>query len=134
MLPLSNPTNVLEGLTPESVSKLRDNEWEQQEAKFHAAAIRDTNEAIRRYNTAAPYIVRRPLLILESELARCYVHAAEGIVTSIHARIAEGKYAGTPKGTSLAPGQISHPTGWGLGVLLSNAMKRVYTRLFGRMY
>ncbi|QRW16068.1 hypothetical protein RhiXN_04069 [Rhizoctonia solani] len=134
MLPLSNPTSKLASLTPELASKLRDSEWEQQEAKFHEAAIRDTNEAIRRYNAVAPYIVRRPLLTLQSELAKCYADAAKGIVISIQARLAENEYAGNPESTSLASSEFSHPTGWGLGVLLSNAMKRAYTRLFGRMY
>ncbi|KAH7343758.1 hypothetical protein B0J17DRAFT_643836 [Rhizoctonia solani] len=133
MLPLSNPRTTLEALTPESVSKLRDDEWEQQEAKFHEAAIRDTNEAIRRYNAVAPFIVRRPLLTRQSELARCYAQAAEGIVTNIRAYLAEGKHADTLEKETL-PGQLSHPTGWELGRRLSDAMKQVYTRLFGHMY
>ncbi|CUA70157.1 hypothetical protein RSOLAG22IIIB_00505 [Rhizoctonia solani] len=135
MLPLSNPRSVLEGLTPESVSKLRDDEWEEQETKFHEAVIRDTNEVIRRYNAMAPYIVRWPLLSRQSELARCYAQAAEGIVANIQARLAEGKHTDTLKKEAPAEsGALSYPIGWELGKLLSDAMKRAYTRLFGRMY
>ncbi|KAG8734266.1 hypothetical protein FRC11_006805, partial [Ceratobasidium sp. 423] len=128
MLPLSNPTGTLESLTPESVSKLRDSEWEQQEAKFHEAVVRDTNEAIRRYNAVAPFIVRRPLLTLQSELARCYAQAAEGIITNIQTRLTEGKHADTLKeGVPPRSGKVSRPMGRELGKLLSDAMKRVYT-------
>ncbi|KAJ1308689.1 hypothetical protein OPQ81_004380 [Rhizoctonia solani] len=135
MLPLSNPASTLERLTPESVSKFRDSEWEQQEAKFHEAVVRDTNEVIRRYNAVAPFIVRRPLLTLPSELARCYVQAAEGIVANIQERLAEGRHANTLEAEAPPdPGKISHPLGWRLGRLLSDAMKRVYTRWFGHMH
>jgi DnaJ family protein C protein 28 len=127
MVPLSNPASTLEGLTPESASKLRDVEWERQEEKFHDAAIREANDAIRRYNTVAPYIVRRPLLTRQSELERCYIQAADRIVAGIQARMAEGKHV-QGDDTVLVPRQPSSDVRWDLPRLLSNAVKRLYTR------
>lgn len=125
ILPLSNPTSVLENLTPESASRLRDVEWERQEEKFHDAAIRDANEAIRRYNTVAPYVVRKSLLARKSELDRCYVQAAERIVEDIQAHLAEGRHVPSADDTPVF-GQAS--VGWDLRRWLSNAVKQVYTR------
>ena len=131
MLPLSNSAATLENLTPESASKLRDAEWERQEEKFHGAAIREANEAIRRYNTVAPYVVRRPLLNRESEMARCYANAGSLIVAGIQARISDGHVQSTrdEEGSVLTDPPLN--IGRELRRMLSDAVRRVYARFSG---
>lgn len=132
MLPLSNSTAALENLTPESASQYRDAEWEHQEEKFHNAAIREANEAIRRYNTVAPYVVRRPLLTRQSEMARCYANAGNLIVEGIQARVADGKHVQSTRdegGSVLADPPLN--IGRELRRILSNAVRRVYARFSG---
>ncbi|KAF8607807.1 hypothetical protein BDV93DRAFT_487688 [Ceratobasidium sp. AG-I] len=131
MLPLSNSTATLENLTAESASKLRDAEWERQEEKFHDAAIREANEAIRRYNTVAPYVVRRHLLTRESEMARCYANAGSLIVAGIQARISEGHVQPTrdEEGSVLTDTPLN--IGRELRRMLSDAVSRVYARFSG---
>lgn len=128
MLPLSNSAAALENLTPESASQYRDAEWERQEEKFHDAAIREANEAIRRYNTVAPYVVRRPLLNRQSEMARCYANAGSLIVEGIQARISEG-HVQSMRDEVLADPPLN--IGWELRRMLSDAVRRVYARFSG---
>ena len=132
MLPLTNSTAALDKLTPEAASRLRDTEWEQQESKYHSTIIREVNDAIRRYNTVAPYVVRRPLLTLESELAKCYDAAGALIVAGIHARMADGHLQSA--GDKPRPSDHTGNSGW---EALRNAVKRLYARfsnVAGHMY
>lgn len=132
MLPLSNSTAALGSLTPESASQIRDTEWEHQEEKYHDAAIREANDAIRRYNTVAPYVVRRPLLTRQSEMARCYSNAGSLIVAGIQARISDGKHVQSTReegGSVLTDPPLS--IGRELRRILSNAARRVYARFSG---
>jgi DnaJ family protein C protein 28 len=124
MLPLSYSTTALENLTPEAASNIRDAEWEQQEEKFHDAAIREANDAIRRYNTVAPYVVRRSLLTRQSEMARCYASSGGLIVAGIQERMISG---GQSPGGEEAVGLGNRPAdiGWGM---FSNAVRRLYAR------
>ena len=39
---------------------------------YHELGITSTNSLIRRYNVAAPYAVRKPVLVLERELQSCF--------------------------------------------------------------
>ncbi|KAG8741346.1 hypothetical protein FRC10_002963 [Ceratobasidium sp. 414] len=126
MLPLSYPIPTLESLTPEAAARLRDSEWERQEEKFHNAAIREANDAIRRYNTVAPYAVRRHLLAREAEMARCYAHAGDRIVAGIQEQLAGGKHVQPSQDGSTQSDPLSG-IGWGLQ-LLRNAVKRLYAR------
>ncbi|KAG9105056.1 hypothetical protein FRC06_000029 [Ceratobasidium sp. 370] len=126
MLPLSYPTTALESLTPETATKLRDAEWERQEEKYHDAAIREANDAIRRYNTVAPYAVRRPLLTRQAEIARCYAHAGGPIIAGIQERLAGEKHVQLDQVGSAQSDPLSD-IGWGLR-LLRDAVKRLYAR------
>jgi hypothetical protein len=123
MLPLSYSTTALENITPETASNLRDAEWEQQEGKFHDAVIREANEAIRRYNAVAPYVVRRTLLSRQSERARCYANSGGLIVAGIQERMVSGGHA---SGGEEAAVRSDPPADiWGM---LNNAVKRLYAR------
>lgn len=82
---------------------MRDKNWEAQESSYassvpdkneqksndcflgsyHEASLREVNSLLRKYNTAAPYAVRRPYFILSVELERCYLAGAEDIVTRL---------------------------------------------------
>ncbi|KAG9118812.1 hypothetical protein FRC07_006490 [Ceratobasidium sp. 392] len=128
MLSLSHSTSALEDLTPDAATRLRDVEWERQEEKFHDAAIRDANDAIRRYNTVAPYAVRRPLLTRQAEMARCYASAGDLIVAGVRERLAAGKHVQSAGGQDDSVLNPPSDIGWGLGRLLRNAVRRLYAR------
>ncbi|QRV87681.1 hypothetical protein RhiJN_15699 [Ceratobasidium sp. AG-Ba] len=128
ILPLSYSTTALEAMTPESATRLRDAEWEQQEKKFHDAAIREANDTIRRYNTIAPYVVRRPLLTREAELDKCYADSGALIIEGIQERLASGKGG---RSTDVQDGpEETTPVDMGqeLRRLLRNAVQRLYAR------
>ncbi|KAG8774481.1 hypothetical protein FRC12_001957 [Ceratobasidium sp. 428] len=129
IIPLSYSTAALEGLSSEAATRIRDAEWERLEEKFHDAAIREANDAIRRYNTVAPYAVRRPLLTRQAEMERCYASAGNLIVAGIRERLAEGGHVQSA-GDQDKP-VLSDPSsgiGWGLGRLLRNAVRQLYAR------
>ncbi|KAJ7475194.1 hypothetical protein B0H11DRAFT_1728040 [Mycena galericulata] len=71
----------------------RDPAWAAREATYHAAALAEVNERVRRYNALAPYAVRRPLHDLETELAGVYARGAEDVARGVaeRARVREMK-------------------------------------------
>lgn len=75
-------------MTPESASGLRDPAWTQLESGYHAIAVRELNDLVRRYNALAPYTVRRGLHTIEDELERAYKSAGEAIVRELRERVA----------------------------------------------
>lgn len=99
--------------TPESLSLLRDVEWEQKERAYHEHAIAELNSQVRRYNGLAPYSVRRGLFTVESELARCYSNCGQHILDALKASpdsAVSSKYKTYSSGSS---GQSSEaPTVW----------------------
>ncbi|EIN11057.1 hypothetical protein PUNSTDRAFT_101046 [Punctularia strigosozonata HHB-11173 SS5] len=70
-----------------AATSLRDSSWEQQEKSYHDAAIKEINDAVRRYNGIAPYAVRRAYHDREQELRRCYERCGEAIVRELEERI-----------------------------------------------
>ncbi|KAF7329000.1 DUF1992 domain-containing protein [Mycena venus] len=51
-----------------AVKAWRDPGWAKREAGYHAAALAEVNERVRKYNALAPYAVRRTPYVLEAEL------------------------------------------------------------------
>ncbi|KAJ6589086.1 hypothetical protein B0H19DRAFT_1102857 [Mycena capillaripes] len=73
-------TMTLQGVsTAQDVRTFRDPAWATREASYHATALTEVNERVRQYNALAPYAVRRPLYILEAELAAVYIRAVEDV-------------------------------------------------------
>ncbi|KAM0749264.1 hypothetical protein T439DRAFT_326993 [Meredithblackwellia eburnea MCA 4105] len=72
----------------------RDAEWEQKERSFHEAAISSLNSLTRRYNTQAPYTVRRSLFKVEKELESCFKDSGSVIADDLK-RIMDGGYSAT---------------------------------------
>lgn len=68
------------------VQAFRDPAWARREAAYHAAALAEVNECVRRYNALAPYAVRRPLYVLEAELAGVYARAVEDVARALDER------------------------------------------------
>ncbi len=65
---------------------LRDDNWEKREFNYHTAAIAEINALVRKYNTVAPYAVRRPLYTREVELERAYKDSGEDILQGLEER------------------------------------------------
>ncbi|KAJ8507161.1 hypothetical protein ONZ45_g10437 [Pleurotus djamor] len=81
------------------VSALRDNSWEQREASYHDAALLEINSLVRKYNTVAPYAVRRPLYMRTQELEKMYKDSVEDIMKGLDERLsssASGKFREAP--------------------------------------
>ncbi|KAF8170728.1 hypothetical protein K438DRAFT_1982579 [Mycena galopus ATCC 62051] len=70
----------------------RDPAWARREAAYHATALAEVNERVRRYNALAPYAVRRPLYVLEAELEGTYDRAGEDVADAVAER-AKGREA-----------------------------------------
>ncbi|KDQ31417.1 hypothetical protein PLEOSDRAFT_1020218, partial [Pleurotus ostreatus PC15] len=62
---------------------LRDDNWEKREFSYHTAAIAEINALVRKYNTVAPYAVRRPLYTRDAELERAYKESGEDILQGL---------------------------------------------------
>ncbi|KAJ7074494.1 hypothetical protein C8F01DRAFT_26229 [Mycena amicta] len=58
--------------TDNDIASLRDYTWASARLSHHTAALNELNNQVRRYNAMAPYAVRRPLHVLDSELRRVY--------------------------------------------------------------
>ncbi|KAJ7334740.1 hypothetical protein DFH08DRAFT_784815 [Mycena albidolilacea] len=67
----------------------RDPAWARREAAYHATALAEVNERVRQYNALAPYAVRRPLYVLEAELAGTYDRAGEDVARAVAERAAK---------------------------------------------
>lgn len=75
------------GGTADSAKAFRDPAWAAREASYHAAALTEVNQCVRRYNALAPYPVRRPLYTLEEELAGVYARGEENVARAMAERI-----------------------------------------------
>ncbi|KAJ7262785.1 hypothetical protein B0H12DRAFT_1209546 [Mycena haematopus] len=70
----------------DALKAFRDPAWAVREARYHATALAEVNERVRRYNALAPYAVRRPLYVLEVELAGVYERAEEDVARAVAER------------------------------------------------
>jgi len=67
----------------------RDREWEEKERAYHEISIKQANSVIRRYNSMAPYPVRRTVLTLDRELRSCFADSEYMIETELVRRSLE---------------------------------------------
>ncbi|KAL5507779.1 hypothetical protein ACEPAH_5397 [Sanghuangporus vaninii] len=87
--PSRAPSSLL-ALTASDARQLRDPAWAAREASYHASALGEVNELVRRYNGVAPYSVRKPYFEREKELERCYAESAGDVVEGIRERVKKG--------------------------------------------
>ncbi|TFK68491.1 hypothetical protein BDN72DRAFT_898061 [Pluteus cervinus] len=83
MVSASNPPELLRSFTLTDVKNMRDREWEDRERSYHEAALRELNSLIRKYNTLAPFVARRPYYMLKVELERMYEDCVEDILKGL---------------------------------------------------
>ncbi|KAG5219677.1 DUF1992 domain-containing protein [Salix suchowensis] len=76
---------------------LRDDNWEKRELNYHTAAIAEINALVRKYNTVAPYAVRRPFYTREAELDRAYEESGEDILQGLEERKRLSVLGGQPE-------------------------------------
>jgi len=77
---------------------LRDPEWEERERSYHENALDEVNSLVRKHNAMAPYIARRALYTLSSELERTYKESAKEIHRELIAKLS-GKSGETALGS-----------------------------------
>ena len=65
----------------------RDGRWVQEQAAYHAAAVQQLNQVIRRYNHIAPYFARRLLYTKESFVQDALDRAFPLLVEAASARL-----------------------------------------------
>lgn len=87
-LTTSHPAALLPSLSLSDATSLRDSEWEGRERAYHEAALGDVNALVRKYNTLAPYAVRRPYYTLRAEVDRVYQECGADILQGIAERVA----------------------------------------------
>ena len=75
---------------------LRDPEWEERERSYHEAALDEVNSLVRKHNAMAPYIARRALYTLSSELERTYKESAKEIHQELVAKLSGKRDETTP--------------------------------------
>jgi len=90
------PPPSLERLTRDYVMDLRDPEWEERERSYHEAALDEVNSLVRKHNAMAPYIARRALYTLNSELERTYKESAQEIHQELVAKLSGNPGETTP--------------------------------------
>lgn len=79
---------ALPNLSINSITALRDTEWERREESYHQAALDEVNSQIRRHNGLAPFAARRGYLMRKYELDRCYEESAEEIMRNVQENLA----------------------------------------------
>ncbi|EJD01655.1 uncharacterized protein FOMMEDRAFT_44419, partial [Fomitiporia mediterranea MF3/22] len=77
------PLSRLSSLTLEDIRSIRDTNWVNRESNYHASALGEVNEVVRRYNGVAPYSVRKPYFVKEAELERVYWACAEDVLEGV---------------------------------------------------
>jgi hypothetical protein len=88
-LTTENPPSILSKFTLETIKAHRDPDWVNKEKSYHETAIAELNSLVRKYNTMAPYAVRRPYYIREIEIGRVYDEAVPDIMRMIAKRAQE---------------------------------------------
>jgi hypothetical protein len=84
--------DFLTRLNADSLSRMRDKEWEEKERAYHEAAIAEINAVVRSYNGVAPFTVRRGLYSREAELERCYATSGNLIMAELESRQSGSSY------------------------------------------
>lgn len=76
---LLRSTTPLDSITLSQIKGLRDNQWFRRERIYHEMALAEVNAMVRKYNTLAPYAVRKPYYMLEVEIERLFEECTEEI-------------------------------------------------------
>jgi len=82
-LTLSHPPAILHELTLADITALRDSEWEARERSYHDSALEEVNRLVRKYNSLAPYAVRRAYYVRSVELEKAYMDAGPEILRGL---------------------------------------------------
>ncbi|KAI0265080.1 hypothetical protein BC834DRAFT_193081 [Gloeopeniophorella convolvens] len=73
----------IEDFTLADARALIDAEWEAREEAYHESALAEINSLVRKYNTLAPYAVRRPYYVRSVELRKAYEESGEEILQEL---------------------------------------------------
>jgi len=117
-------------ITHESVSTMRDVEWEKKEEGYHNEALKEVNGLIRKHNGVSPYSVRRPYLQREPELERCYRTSVDDILKAVEASLEESS---RPNNSNLRVRPEDHESGTGETVVWKFSMLDALRRLMARL-
>ena len=80
---LLRSTTPLDSITLSQIKGLRDNQWFRRERIYHEMALAEVNAMVRKYNTLAPYAVRKPYYMLEVEIERLFEECTEEIFSEV---------------------------------------------------
>jgi DnaJ family protein C protein 28 len=83
----SQTANFISTFTLDDVKLHRDKEWEDREQSYHEAALAELNALVRKYNTLAPYPVRRPYHTRTAELENMFLESAEEIFRTLSDKV-----------------------------------------------
>ncbi len=83
LLRSSTPVELRDTITLSRIEGLQDEEWFCRERSHHQAALEEVNSLVRKYNTLAPYAVRRPYYMLEMEVGRLFEECTEEIFSEL---------------------------------------------------
>lgn len=82
-LRLLRSTTPVDTVTLSQIKGLRDEEWFRRERTYHETALAEVNAMVRKYNTLAPYAVRKPYYMLDVEIERLFEECAEEIFNEV---------------------------------------------------
>lgn len=82
-LRLLRSTTPADTVTLSQIKGLRDEEWFRRERTYHETALAEVNAMVRKYNTLAPYAVRKPYYMLDVEIERLFEECAEEIFNEV---------------------------------------------------
>ena len=104
MLSLDGATHFInDEITADKLNRMEDSEWEKQERLFHDAALHEVNALVRKYNTVAPYAVRKTCLDRSTELNRVYSQSGQAILDQLAASMANEMRGQTPASRQDSP-------------------------------
>jgi DnaJ homolog subfamily C member 28 len=112
MLTLAHPPRVLSAYTLEDARNHRDQEWVTREHAYHTVALDELNALVRKFNGLAPYTVRRPYYIIQSELERAYRDASEDVLSGL---AENARKAGVGRRPDIGRGLVDDDDGVGVG-------------------
>ncbi|KAJ9098316.1 hypothetical protein QFC19_006440 [Naganishia cerealis] len=81
--------SILSSYVRSLVEAMRDGKWLSRETAYHAEAVKDLNNLVRKMNAMAPPVARRGLVVLDDELALAYRAAAPLVLAELAKRSAE---------------------------------------------
>lgn len=110
---------LLSRLTIEDIKNHKDVEWIEREKSYHDAAVKELNNLVRKYNTFAPYSVRRSLYNREVEVGKLAEGCAEKVFKKLKERDDALSYQNQRHSLSKGPRE-------GFLVLLQNLVQMLF--------